>query len=118
MSRSMVRYLRFAILGETQHARRSARRRFSGRGPARNWRYRAWIRSLPSAVSGGGGCEAAHTGDDGGMAQKASDYSCIPLTMEEHREYHRIGRAAFEKANGIDCRELTKRLARTWRHIP
>lgn len=114
MSRSTMGYLRFAVWGETEHGRRSPRRRPAGRGASRNWRYRAWIRTLPSAVSGAEGCEAAHTGDDGGMAMKASDYSCIPLTVEEHREYHRVGRAAFERRNGIDCRELTKRLNHDW----
>jgi hypothetical protein len=108
-----MRYLRFAVWGETEHPRRSPRRR-SGRGPARNWKYRAWIRSLPSAVSGAEGCEAAHTGDDGGMAMKASDYSCIPLTPEEHREYHRVGRVAFELATGINCKALVKRLNHDW----
>jgi Protein of unknown function (DUF968) len=90
------------------------RTRCFDRGPARNWKYRAWIRTLPSAVSGQEGCEAAHTGSDGGMRQKASDYSCIPLTPEEHREYHQIGKADFEAKYGIDCATLVKRLNRDW----
>ena len=50
-----------------------------GRGPARSWRYRAWIRTLPCAACGHNrDIEAAHTGSDGGKAQKSSDYSCVP----------------------------------------
>jgi len=82
--------------------------------PARDYRYRAWIRSLPSCVSGQPGCEAAHTGSDGGMSQKASDTSCVPLTPAEHREYHRIGRAGFEQKHSLNLQALTKRLYRDW----
>ncbi|MGO9893603.1 MAG: hypothetical protein ACLPX8_05230 [Bryobacteraceae bacterium] len=112
MNRRVVRYLRYAIHGETQRPR--APRRPARRGPARNWKYRAWIRSLPSAVSGLPGCEAAHTGTDGGMRQKASDYSCVPLTPEEHIEYHRVGKREFERATGLDCGHLVQRLNRDW----
>lgn len=110
--KSLVRYLRYAVLGETVHPR--AARRKPRRGPARSAKYRAWIRTLPSAVSGAGPCEAAHTGDDGGMAQKASDYSCIPLTTEEHLEYHRFGRDAFEQSYKVDCRLLVHGLMAAW----
>lgn len=110
--RDLARWLRYAVHGETEHPR--AARRRPRRGPARNAKYRAWIRSLPSAVSGEYGCEAAHTGTDGGMRQKASDYSCIPLTAEEHAEYHRIGREEFERGNHIDCRAIVAELNRLW----
>lgn len=94
--------------------RRPPRRRG---GPPRNERYKAWVRTLPSAVSGfepPAGCEAAHTGSDGGARQKASDLSVIPLTIEEHREYHQHGRAAFERSHGIDCREVVRNLNAIW----
>jgi len=108
----LVRYLRYAVHGETVHRRR--RRRNRRCRPARDWKYRAWIRSLPSAISGMTPCEAAHTGNDGGTSMKASDYSCIPLAWSEHAEYHRIGRAAFELVHQINCRELVKRLNHDW----
>ena len=68
-----------------------------GGGPARNWTYKRWIRSLPCAICGLEPCgEAAHTGGDGGMAMKASDYSCIPLCPACHtfgpESYHVLGR--------------------------
>ena len=103
-------WLMFAVHGR-KAPRRPRRRRSS---PARSWKYRAWIRSLPSAVSGAIGCEAAHTGSDGGMALKASDYSCIPLTFTEHREYHQVGRAEFERLHQVNCRELVRRLNHDW----
>ena len=107
-------FLMYAVHGVTRPAERRLRRR-NRRGPARSWKYRRWIRSLPSVVSGWDGCEAAHTGDDGGMGQKAADYSCIPLTAVEHRLYHQIGRDRFELRFGISCRELVKRLNQLWR---
>jgi hypothetical protein len=110
----LVRYLRYAIHGETEHAR--APRRRARRSPARSWKYRAWICSLPSAVSEKMGCDAAHTGSDGGMSMKSSDYSCIPLTREEHDELDRGmgGRAGFERKYAIDIAALVKRLNHDW----
>jgi hypothetical protein len=48
------------------------------------------------------------------MGQKSSDYSCIPLTPEEHREYHRLGRPDFEGKYGIDCGAICRRLNHCW----
>jgi hypothetical protein len=111
----MTPQLRYALWQITGRRPSSPRRDFSNRrGPARNWRYRAWIRSQPSVVSERPGCEAAHTGVDGGMRQKASDYSCVPLTPEEHREYHRIGKEAFERLHGIDFAGLVRDFNRAW----
>ena len=113
MTRSqLIRYLRYEIHGE--RIQRRQKRRRPRRGPARSWKYRAWVRTLPSAVSGQYGCEAAHTGSDGGMAQKASDLTVIPLTPEEHREYHQIGKAAFEAKYGISCAAIVKSLNHCW----
>ena len=95
-------------------APRAPRRPARRTSAARDWKYRAWIRTLPSCVSGRPGCEAAHTGDDGGMRTKASDYTCVPLTWEEHREYHRLGRKAFEAKYEIDCQAIVKRLNGIW----
>ena len=121
MSRSTLRYLRFAVLGETKHARRAPRRRAARRGPERDWKYRAFVRSLPCAACGSTyRVEAAHTGTDGGMRQKASDYSCVPLCHECHQaapnSYHRIdgGREGFELANGLNFVDLVERLNAIW----
>jgi len=90
-----------------------------GRKPARNWKYRAWVRSLPCASCGiEPAGEAAHTGTDGGMAQKASDYSCVPLCSDCHTQapysYHRAGKVAFEVGRNVSLADLVKRLNRLW----
>ena len=110
-------------LFEQVHGRkppRSERRHSTGKGPARNWRYLAWIRTLPCAVcglEGKGLVEAAHTGTDGGMRLKASDYSCIPLCFDHHQgnpdAYH-AGVRTFERIHRIDCRRLVDRLNHDW----
>ena len=106
------RRLFFLVTGRLPQRR--PRRTWSPRKPARNWKYRAWIRSLPSAVSGELGCEACHTGSDGGTAMKASDYSCVPLTHDEHMRLHGLGRAQFEALHDIDISALVKRLNHDW----
>lgn len=87
--------------------------------PPRSFKYRAWIRSLPCASCGQDPAgEAAHTGSDGGMQQKPSDYSCIPLCTDCHTQapdaYHRIGKAAFEVRRNVHLAKLVKRLNSLW----
>lgn len=103
--------------------RRSPRRAAGRRGPARDWRYRAWIRTLPCICCGSAfRVEAAHTGGDGGMQQKASDYSCIPACWECHTAApysHHRDRAEFERRvlerHGKGVPELAGELYREWR---
>lgn len=100
---------------------RHPRRRRSGGGPARNWKYKSWIRSLPCAACGSThSVEAAHTGNDGGMAQKASDSSVVPLCALCHRlgsgAYHTIGKPEFERRNAIDFADLVRELNLIWRN--
>ena len=112
LGKALARYLRYAIHGETTHTR-APRRPARRCKPARSWKYRAWIRSLPSVISGKMGCDAAHTGDDGGTAQKASDFTCVPLTRDEHDELHR-GRRDFEELHHVDLAALVERLNHDW----
>ena len=95
-------------------------RRIKLRGPARNAQYLVWIRSLPCLACGSiRQMEAAHTGSDGGMSQKPSDYSCVPLCRDCHtagaNAYHRIGKLAFERRCGVPLAELVKVLNGVWR---
>lgn len=92
-------------------------------GPARSWKYKAWIRTLACAACGTTKeIEAAHTGSDGGARQKASDYSCIPLCSDCHQfaagAYHR-DRACCEQRivelNGVTIIELVESLNGTWK---
>ena len=65
--------------------------------------------------------EAAHTGTDGGMSQKASDYSCVPLCADCHTQapgaYHRAGKATFERRHGLSFADIVTRLKREWREL-
>jgi len=113
------RYAIFQITG--RRPRRAPRRRSSSRGPARSRKYREWIRTLPCLVCGReDGVEAAHTGSDGGMSLKASDFSCIPLcadhhTMDGRRAYHGDGRAEWELLHAVNCEEVVRNLNSIWR---
>jgi hypothetical protein len=80
--------------------------------PVRDPQYLKFIRSLPSAKSGRGGCEAVHTGPHG-LSQKSSDLNCIPLTRQEHREYGADPRGC-EKRWKIDLAKLIARLNRAY----
>jgi hypothetical protein len=51
------------------------------------------------------------------MSQKASDFSCVPLTVAEHREYHRIGRDAMETKYGVSFAVLVEQFNEEWRRV-
>jgi hypothetical protein len=104
MNQRMMRYLRFAVLGKTEHPRKAPRRRAAHRGPVRNAKYLRFIKSEPSVVSGRAGCDPCHTGPHA-LNQKASDLTCIPLTREEHDEFDKNPRAFAEK-HGLDIPAL------------
>lgn len=99
--------------------RKPQRKRQIWRGPPRDAAYRAWIRRLPCSICAAlWRVEAAHTGSDGGMSMKSSDYSCIPLCRSCHTAgkgaYHQIGRRTFERIYGIDLQALVKLLNVRW----
>lgn len=70
----------------------------------------AFIRTLPSVLSGKFGCEACHIryGDPTyrkkhtGKAQKPDDAWVLPLTPEEHRDQHDNNEREWWMSNGID----------------
>ena len=82
--------------------------------PVRDEAYLRFVRSLPSAVSGRYGCDAAHTGPHG-IGTKASDLSAIPLTRQEHRDLHKIGPRAFAEKHRLDVAALVARLNGAYR---
>jgi len=102
-SRQLRSFLAYAVLDRKPlRQAKSATRN----GPPRDEAYKAWIRMLPClGCHREGQSEAAHTGTDGGMSMKASDYSCVPLCSDCHRQapgaYHRIGKLTFERAHGV-----------------
>jgi hypothetical protein len=103
-------------------------RRKPRRGPARDKKYLAWIRTLPCAVRT---CswhtkqvwvypiEAAHSGAHG-ISQKASDYSAIPLCSWHHRlspdSYHASAKTFFTR-HGLDRKALVKELNERYERI-
>jgi len=113
IGRQLERYLHYAVHGTP--APRGPRRD-PRRGPARNWKYIAWIRTLHCAACGSTPAEAAHTGNDGGKSQKASDYTCVPLCHDCHAEYDngQESKALFEEAAGIDMEALVRRFSALW----
>ncbi len=93
---------------KNEHAEKLARRKrakVSGRQPAKDPAYLAFIRSMPCIICllrSGGDCahqetrtEAAHVGYRG-LRQKCSDRETIPLCAWHHRlspsSHHRLGR--------------------------
>ena len=112
-------YLAWAIHGRKPQRRANSPTR---RGPPRDEGYKAWIREMPCIACGvEGRSEAAHTGTDGGMSMKASDYSCVPLCSDCHTQapgaYHRIGKRAFEQRCGLSLACIVARLNREWQEL-
>jgi hypothetical protein len=108
-----IRTLVWLVLG--RNAERKPRRTESRRGPSRDPQYRAWIRTLSCSCCGSRWqIEAAHTGSEGGMSQKASDYSCVPLCRNCHTAgrtaFRRVGKLEFERRYGLDLALLVKAL--------
>src|SRR5471030_108361 len=116
-SRQLRSFLAYAVLDRKPlRQAKSATRN----GPPRDEAYKAWIRTLPCLGCGREGqSEAAHTGTDGGLSMKASDYSCVPLCPGCHTQaphsYHRLGKRAFEQAHGLRLQAETARLATLWK---
>lgn len=76
-----------------------------------------WIKTLPCAICGRRGVEAAHTGPRG-LGQKSPDESCIPLCAEHHRTgrdaIHVLGPRQFDEYHGIVVVDLVRRLNGVW----
>ena len=84
----------------------------------RNIPYMLWVKTLPCAVCGRNGAEAAHTGRRG-LGQKAPDEQCIPLCPRHHRDYPDAldiaGPRRFQEMHGIDIAALVVRLQGAWK---
>lgn len=78
----------------------------------------AFIRKLPSVVSGVYGCEACHIRAGSplhrkkrtGMGQKPDDCWTLPLSPDEHRKQHSENEMEFWRAHGIDPFDLALKL--------
>lgn len=73
-------------------------------------KHLAFIRTLPSVVSGIIGCEACHIrfGDPRhrkprtGIGRKPDDFFVLPLTPEEHRQQHSTNERVWWTGQGFD----------------
>lgn len=65
--------------------------------------YLRYVRRQPCCITGTQS-EAAHIVPEGygKTGSKVSDYRTVPMNWRPHREYHRIGRHAFEAKHNID----------------
>lgn len=78
----------------------------------------AFIRKLPSVVSGAYGCEACHIRSGSalhrkkhtGGQQRPDDFWTLPLLPEEHRDQHAGNELEFWSRHGIDPFDLAQRL--------
>jgi len=74
------------------------------RRPLRDPKYLSWIRTMSCrATASHDHVEAHHVPQrgQGAVGRKCSDRRAVPLTAEMHREYHAIGRDAFEQRYGV-----------------
>ena len=84
----------------------------------RDDQHLAFIRTLPSVLSGEFGCEACHIryGDPmyrkkhTGKAQKPDDAWTLPLTPAEHQDQHDNNEKEWWTARGIDPLALARQL--------
>lgn len=89
-----------------------------GQARIRDEAHLAWIRTLPSAVSGMYPCEACHVryGDPEhrkkrtGRGQKPDDCWTVPMTAAEHRSQHEVNEAGWWYKQGIDPLSLARQL--------
>lgn len=69
--------------------------------------YRDWVKTLPSCISGQYGVDCHHIKGRGcGGTVKPSDLLTMPLTREEHTEFHNMGWESWEKKYNVDQRDL------------
>lgn len=71
--------------------------------PWRSKKYTDWVKSLPSVISQIPADDPHHIKKPGfGGTSKRSDLFTIPLTREEHIEFHAIGWRTWEQKYNID----------------
>lgn len=117
---ALGRWLSYAVLGVKPPIRRRTRGLFY-RGPARDPRYRAFVRQYPCAACGSTRfVEAAHTGPHG-LGTKAPDDDIIPLCYWDHwggpDSLHRLGPKTFQKLHGIRFGSVIRSLQAEWKEI-
>lgn len=72
-----------------------------------------WVQALPSVVSGETPCVNAHV-RNGGAGRKADYRWIVPLTDQEHQNYHVVGKRFFEKWAKVDLDAAAADVERRW----
>lgn len=73
----------------------------------KNKKYTDWVKSQPSCISCRPADDPHHIKGRGyGGTGKRSDILTIPLTRDEHTEFHNIGWETWEKKYNVDQRDL------------
>lgn len=80
--------------------------------PVRSEKYRKWVKSLPSVVSGKPADDPHHLigYGYGGMGTKAPDIFTFPLTRLEHTELHNVGWREWEEVHGLQWTYVARTL--------
>lgn len=87
---------------------------YTGHKPERSDAYRRWVKPWPcAACRKPWGIDPAHTGPHG-TAQKASDFTCIPLCRQCHRQYDTDPRG-FAARVGLSVSGTVRKLNRIWK---
>lgn len=75
--------------------------------PFRSKKYTDWVKTQPSAISGRPADDPHHIKRPGFSGSvKCSDLWTIPLTHDEHAEFHSMGWRSWEAKHNVDQREL------------
>ncbi len=77
---------------------------------------KAFVKELPSCVSGHGPCVNAHIKGDGG-SRKADYRFIVPLTDLEHRTLHAMQPARFQAVYGVDLDQAAAETERAWKQF-
>ena len=84
--------------------------------PLRSQKYLDWVKTLPSVISGRPADDAHHIKGHGyGGTTKPSDYFTIPLTRDEHTEFHNGGWQSWEAIYGSQWKFIAQTLERAVR---
>ena len=95
------------------------KRAIRGRKPVRLDAHRKWVKSLPSLISGHrGAVEVAHISladssagkTTRGKGQKTDDFYVVPLSIELHREAHKLGEKKFQAKYALDLVKISMAL--------
>ncbi len=73
----------------------------------------AFIKGLPSVVSGKGPCVNAHV-RGGGAGRRADARWIVPMTDAEHKAMHQMGQQSFAKLHNLDLEALAAETERAW----